>query len=76
MRGYFLKNNKGEYLKELDTAQGKISFTNDFKEAYNYIGRPGGGAWDADNEKLFIKFHFGEEYGDRVNTLSVCSHEW
>jgi len=76
MQGYFLRNSNDEYLKALDTAEGKIEFTNDFKEARNYIGRPGGGQWDAENEKQYLEFHFGEEYGDRVTSLRCTYREW
>ena len=76
MNGYFLQNSNEEFLKTLDTAEGKITFTKDFKEARNYIGRPGGGQWDAENEKGYLDFHFGKEYGDRVKTLRCVYKEW
>lgn len=75
-RGYFLQNINGKYLKVLDTANGKLEFTEDVKEAKNYIERPGGGNWDANNEKAFLDFHFGEEYGDEVKTLASVYREW
>jgi hypothetical protein len=74
--GYLLKNSNNEYLKTLDTAEGKIEFTKEPNEARNYAGRPGGGRWDADNEKEYLTFHFGEEYGDRVETLECVYEEW
>ena len=76
MYGYLLKNKNGEYLKTLDTANSKIDFTTNVNEARNYAGRPGGGAWDAENEFQFIKYYFGKEYGDKVNTLKCVYEEW
>ena len=76
MRGYFLQNKDGKYLKTLDTANSKLEFTDDYKEARNYIGRPGGGNWDAENEKEYLKFHFSEEYGDKVTSLRCVYQEW
>lgn len=76
MYGYFLQNSNEEYLKVLDTANGTIEFTKDYKEARNYAGRPGGGQWDADNEKQYLTFHFEEEYGDRVSSLKCVYKEW
>lgn len=75
MNGYFLQNNDGEFIKTLDTANGELEFTNDFREARNYKGRPGGGQWDAENEKYFICFHFKDKYGDKVNTLQCVYRE-
>lgn len=76
MNGYFLQNKNGEYLKTLNTAEGVIEFTNDYTEARNYINRPGGGQWDADNEKQYLDFHFADEYGDKVKTLKPVYKEW
>lgn len=76
MNGYLLQNSNEEYLKVLDTANGTIEFTKEPSEARNYAGRPGGGQWDAENEKQYLSFHFGEEYGDRVNTLRCVYREW
>lgn len=76
MSGYLLQNSNGEYLKTLDTAESKIDFTKDPSEAINYCGRPGGGQWDACNEKIFLDFHFGEEYGERVKSLQCVYTEW
>ena len=74
MEGYFLQNLDGEYLQKLDTENGDINFTKDIKEACNYIGRPGGGRWDAENELQFINYHFKDKYGDKVTTLH-CVYE-
>lgn len=71
---WLLKNSKGEYIKRIDTANAKLEFTTDRKKAYNYSGLPGGGQWDADNQKYFIIYHFKKEFGDRVTTLKVV-HE-
>ena len=76
MHGYFLKNSNGEFLETLDTANEKITFTKNVKKARNYIGRPGGGRWDADNEREFIIFHFQDEYKDKVTTLECTYEEW
>ena len=76
MNGYLLQNSNDEYLKTLDTAEGKIEFTKEPSEARNYLGRPGGGQWDAENEKQYLDFHFGEEYGERVTSLRCVYREW
>jgi hypothetical protein len=75
MGRYLLQNSKEEYLKTLDTAEGKIEFTKEPSEARNYSSRPGGGQWDADNEKQYLVFHFGEEYGERVTSLHCVYRE-
>ena len=74
--GYFLQNQDNEYLKALNTAEGTVEFTTSLDEACNYKGRPGGGQWDALNEKEFITYHFSDEYGDKVNTLECVYKEW
>ena len=76
MTGYLLQNSQEEYPKTLDTADGKLAFTKQPSEARNYNGRPGGGRWDADNEKEYLVFHFGEEYGERVTSLHCVCCEW
>ena len=76
MYGYLLQNSNDEYLKTLDTANGKLEFTNEPSEARNYAGRPGGGQWDAENEKQYLEFHFKDEYGDKVTTLHCVYREW
>lgn len=40
MHGYLLQNSNDEYLKTLDTAEGKIEFTKEPSEARNYAGLP------------------------------------
>lgn len=40
MGGYLLQNSNDEYLKTLDTAEGRIEFTTEPSEARNYNGRP------------------------------------
>lgn len=74
MSGYFLKNEKGEYLSKLDGANHKLEFTTDVEKAKNYAGMPGGGFWDAENEQQFIQFHFKDEYKERVTTLKVVDN--
>jgi len=76
MYGYLLQNSNGEYLKTLDTANSTLEFTNEPSEARNYAGRPGGGQWDAENEKQYLEFHFKDEYGDKVTTLHCVYKEW
>lgn len=71
--GWFLINSDKEYIKTIDTKNSKIEFTNNVDEALDYEGRPGGGHWSAANDKDFIAFHFKDEYGDKVTTLTpVC----
>lgn len=45
--------NKDEYLKSIDTRNGKIEYTNDKSQAktYSYM-------WFSDTDIAFIKFHF------------------
>ena len=69
-----LKNNSGEYLKILDTANQTIEFTTDKTQAVIYDGKPGGGEWSAENQALFIKHYFQDEYKERVETLH-CVYE-
>lgn len=76
MYGYLLQNSNDEYLKTLDTANGKLEFTKEPSEARNYADRPGGGQWDAENEKQYLEFHFKDEYGDKVTTLHCVYREW
>lgn len=54
--GYFLRNEEGEYIKEIDTANHKLEFTTDIEEAKNYQG-----TWFAETELDFLKFHFKEQ---------------
>lgn len=64
--GFYLKNIDGEYIKSIEG--GNLEFTKDVDEAFNYAEMPGG-EWYANNEKPYIVFHYGDEYGDRVKTL-------
>lgn len=73
--GYFLINDDEEYLKTLDTANEKLEFTKNLSEARNYSGRPGGGQWDAENEKQFLVFHFKDTYGSKVESLHCVYKE-
>jgi len=76
MCGYFLQNSDNEYLKTLDGANGVLEFTTDVKEAKNYRGLPGGGQWDAENEKMFLDYHFSKQYGEKVTTLACVYKEF
>lgn len=67
--GYFLKNNNGTYLKEIDTANGEIFFTNDIKEAKNFTS----GSWFSDNQLEFIKFHFKDR--QEIDTMKTVYEE-
>jgi hypothetical protein len=69
--GYYLKNSNGEYVKSIDGA--KLVLTKEPSEAYDYAKMPGG-EWSANNEKLYINYHYGKEFGERVKTLT-CVYE-
>ena len=49
--------NKDEYLKSIDTKNGKIEYTNDKSQAKVYSDM-----WFSDTEIDFIKFHFKDKY--------------
>ena len=49
--------NKDEYLKSIDTKNGKIEYTNDKSQAKIYSDM-----WFSDTEIDFIKFHFKDKY--------------
>lgn len=58
MSGYYLKNKeKGIYLKNIDTKNEKIEFTNKQSEAKQYVN----GQWFGETEKEFALFHFPQE---------------
>lgn len=67
--GCYLRNNKGEYFKKVDSINETIEFTNHTEEAKNYEGKPGGGNWSAENERDFLINYFQESEGERVTTL-------
>ena len=60
---YYLKNDEGEFLKNINTSEGVIEFTPNKKEAKPYLN----GEWFATTELEFIKFHFEED--ENVATL-------
>lgn len=66
-----LINKYGEYIKQVDTANEKLIFTKNEDEAKNYSDRPGGGEWNAENERDFIIHYFEEEFEDKVTSLQV-----
>ena len=76
MEGVLLKNDDGEYIKTIDTANGKLEFTHNPSEAKNYNGMMGGAEWSSNNEKEFIIFHFKDEYQDKVTTLQSTYERW
>ena len=49
--------NKDEYLKSIDTRNGKIEYTNDKSQVKVYTDM-----WFSDTEIDFIKFHFKDKY--------------
>jgi hypothetical protein len=69
MCGYFLRNDKGEYVKSLDTENHVLEFTTDANEAKNYTN----GSWFAETELDFLRFHF-KEFKDTLDTM-YCKYE-
>lgn len=70
MNGYYLKNNnKGLYLKNIDTQNETIEFTTKISEAKMY----GGGEWYANTELDFAKFHFPQE--EEILNEMCCVYE-
>ena len=60
--------NKDEYLKSIDTRNGKIEYTNDKSQAKVYTD-----TWFSDTEIDFIKFHFKDD--ERSEELvSYCTY--
>lgn len=64
MERLLLKNDKEQYLKEINTANQKVIFTNNKNEAKTYSGE-----WFAETELEFINFHFKEQ--EDVKTLHM-----
>lgn len=62
---YLLKNDEGQYLSDIDSAESKVTFTTVQKDAKQY----GGGEWFADTELEYVKFHFKDR--PEVATLHV-----
>lgn len=71
MSGYFLCNDKGEYVKSLDTKEHKLEFTTDIDKAKNYTN----GSWFAETELDFLKFHF-KEYKDKLSTMACRCEDY
>ena len=67
--GYYLRNDKGEYVKSLDTENHALEFTTNKDEAKNYTN----GSWFAETELDFLKFHF-KEFKDILDTM-YCKYE-
>ena len=63
MCGYFLRNDDSVYVKDVDTANCLISFTENVNEAKKYDGE-----WFADTELEYLKFHFKDK-GDTLNSM-------
>lgn len=60
--------NKDEFLKSIDTRNGKIEYTNDKSQAKVYTD-----TWFSDTEIDFIKFHFKDD--ERSEELvSYCTY--
>ena len=60
--------NKDEFLKSIDTRNGKIEYTNDKSKAKVYTD-----TWFSDTEIDFIKFHFKDD--ERSEELvSYCTY--
>lgn len=60
--------NKDEFLKSIDTRNGKIEYTNDKRQAKVYSDM-----WFSDTEIDFIKFHFkGDERSKEL--VSYCTY--
>lgn len=65
--GHYLRNDEGQFLKEIDSVNSEITFTDKMEEAKFY----GGGSWFAETELEYVKFHFKDR--KEVETLqSVC----
>ena len=60
--------NKDEYLKSIDTKNGKIEYTNDKRQAKVYSDM-----WFSDTEIDFIKFHFKDDKRSK-ELVSYCTY--
>lgn len=60
--------NKNEYLKSIDTRNGKIEYTNDKSQAKVYSDM-----WFLDTEIDFIKFHFKDDKRSK-ELVSYCTY--
>jgi hypothetical protein len=66
---YINTDNERKYIKEIDYAQGKLTFTNDVAEAYK--GRDG---FYADATRDMIRRGFSEDYPEVINLQ--CDYEY
>lgn len=66
MEKIVLRNKYNEFLKDIDTQDGNIEFTDDKKEAKTYNTE-----WFATVESEYVSYHFNE-LGDKVLTLTPC----
>ena len=64
--GCYLKNDEGLFLKDIDSVNSEVTFTDNIMEAKNYHG----GDWFADTELEYVRFHFKDK--DEVKTLHVA----
>ena len=60
--------NKDEYLKSIDTRNGKIEYTNDKSQAKVYSDM-----WFSDTDIDFIKFHFKDDKRSK-ELVSYCTY--
>ena len=60
--------NKDEFLKSIDTRNGKIEYTNDKSQAKVYTD-----TWFSDTEIDFIKFHFMDDERSK-ELVSYCTY--
>ena len=60
--------NKDEYLKSIDTRNGKIEYTNDKRQAKVYSDM-----WFSDTDIDFIKFHFKDDKRSK-ELVSYCTY--
>lgn len=60
--------NKDEFLKSIDTRNGKIEYTNDKSQAKVYTDK-----WFSDTEIDFIKFHFKDDERSK-ELVSYCTY--
>lgn len=64
---WHLKNNDGLYVKDIDTANKLLTFTEDKDEAKEW----GDGHWYAQADLEFIQFHFQDQYPKEIETMRV-----
>ena len=70
MAKYYIETDEGrKYIKEIDYAQGKLTFTND--AAYAYRGRDG---YYANATRDMIRRGFSDDYPEIENLLCDASY--